>query len=124
MNEFTKGFWEVVYAGPSPIGVGVAMKGNSIVTAYEMILNPVFKGKTDDDVPEIVATMQLVAAAPDMYEALKDPFSYECGDFADALLELGDKLGKLDEVGIAVWKLWILKKAEDIQAALAKAEGK
>lgn len=57
----------------------------------------------------------------DLLTACEDPFSYEYGEnptFADALLNLGDNLGKLDETAIAIWKLWLLKKAEDLQAAI------
>ncbi|KKL65846.1 hypothetical protein LCGC14_2150890 [marine sediment metagenome] len=63
----------------------------------------------------------------DLLAACEGPFSYEYGNkptFADALLNLGDNLGKLDETSIAVWRLWILAKAEELRAAIASAKPK
>lgn len=55
-----------------------------------------------------------------MVKAFTDGGSFVKGDFAEGLLFLADNLGKLNEVSIAVNKLWLKAKVKDITEALAK----
>jgi hypothetical protein len=59
----------------------------------------------------------------ELLAACEDGHSFVNGTFADALLALGDSLPTLDEAGIAVCKLWLLHKAEELRAAVTLAKG-
>ena len=93
-SEYTKGEWELEQHGDNAM----------LVVCGDKTIARTSNGSTIDDLVEIIANANLIAAAPDLYEALKE-------------------LNKLQKQGNI--KIHGNSKVRDvIRQALSKAEGK
>lgn len=71
MGKHTEGPWEIVNVHGVPLGVGTRQNSGGACHVFRMLGNTLEKGDGETDLDVLKANAALIAAAPDMLDALE-----------------------------------------------------
>lgn len=112
----TKGPWEVVKHKRFPFQLEVKSADGYICD---------MEGLSDDDMPTVDANARLIAAAPELYEALTDKrFGSTAGFLRKIAKQLEDEAQQVGEEWHSIYAPRLNAIADEMDAAIAKAEGR